>query len=224
MSLTEVVAGAKALLLDFDGPVCSVFAGYPAPRIAEELRGLLTERGIHVSTKTDSPHALYACAATRHRELAAWLDDELTEREMEAVLSAAPTMGAQDVVDAALSADLAVAIVSNNAAAAIRRYLDVRGLGSSVPLVIGRPHADPERMKPHPALVDAAVSALGVASETALFVGDSTTDMEAAQRAGVRGIGYAKAPERRSGLAEAGAAEVIDSMSELAHALKAASA
>src|SRR5688500_2318987 len=102
MTLTQVVAGVTALFLDFDGPVCSVFAGYPAPRIARELRDLLAARGINVPTDTDSPHALYVCAATRHPELAAWLDDELTEREVEAVLSAAPTMGTQDVIDAAL--------------------------------------------------------------------------------------------------------------------------
>jgi HAD superfamily hydrolase (TIGR01509 family) len=131
-------------------------------------------------------------------------------------------MGAQDVIDSALEADLPVAVVSNNAAAAVRRYLDARDLGGKVSLVIGRPHADPERMKPHPALVEAATSALGVLPGSALFVGDSTTDMEAACRAGVRGIGYAKSPERRLRLASAGAADVIDSMGELAHALKVA--
>lgn len=220
MTLDQVIAGATAVLLDFDGPVCSVFAGYSAPRIAGELRGLLSARGVQVPAEIDSPHTLYVWAATRHGELAAWLDDELTRLEVEAVFSAAPTVGAQDVIDAACGADLPVAIVSNNAATAVRRYLDMRDLRGRVSFVIGRPHADPERMKPHPALVDAAVSALGVAHRTALFVGDSTTDMEAACRAGVRGIGYAKAPERRARLAEAGASGVIDGMSELAYALK----
>jgi phosphoglycolate phosphatase-like HAD superfamily hydrolase len=46
--------------------------------------------------------------------------------------------------------------------------------------------------------------------------------MEAARGAGVRGIGYAKRPERRDQLADAGAAEVIDGMADLAHVLKAA--
>lgn len=38
-----------AVLLDFDGPVCSVFAGYPASRVAENLRVALTTRGIDVT-------------------------------------------------------------------------------------------------------------------------------------------------------------------------------
>jgi HAD superfamily hydrolase (TIGR01509 family) len=222
MTLAQVISAARALLLDFDGPVCSVFARYPAPRIADELRDLLATREVVVPPAMDSPHELFVWAAARRSELAGWLDDELTRREVEAVMSAAPTPGAQDVVDAASGMSLPVAIVSNNAEAAIRRYLDMHDLNGQVPLVIGRPYADPERMKPHPALVEAAVSALGIPPRTALFVGDSTTDMQAACRAGVRGIGYAKTPQRRSGLVEAGASAVIDSMSELAHALKVA--
>ena len=38
-TLADLV-GAGPLLLDFDGPVCSIFAGYPAPRVAAELVAL----------------------------------------------------------------------------------------------------------------------------------------------------------------------------------------
>jgi hypothetical protein len=36
------------LLLDFDGPICSIFAGYPAPRVAAELVALLDVEGVAV--------------------------------------------------------------------------------------------------------------------------------------------------------------------------------
>ncbi|MGH3586575.1 MAG: HAD family hydrolase, partial [Pseudonocardia sp.] len=189
MTLADVVAGATALLLDFDGPVCSVFAGYPSRQISHEMRSLLVDRGVRVSTETDDPHALYVWAATRHGELAGWLDDELTRREIVAVQTATETLGAREVIESAGAADLPVAVASNNAEAAIRRYLDVVGLGRQVALVVGRPYADPDRMKPHPAIIDAALAALGVERDNALFVGDSMTDMEAARRAGVQGIG-----------------------------------
>ena len=47
--LAELLAGTGPLLLDFDGPVCSVFAGYPAPQIAAQLGRLLQDNGIDVS-------------------------------------------------------------------------------------------------------------------------------------------------------------------------------
>jgi hypothetical protein len=45
-SLVELVSGAEALLFDFDGPVCRVFAGYTADTVAEDLRRSLSVRGI----------------------------------------------------------------------------------------------------------------------------------------------------------------------------------
>jgi hypothetical protein len=38
--------GTGPLLLDFDGPVCSIFAGYPAPRVTAELLALLGVGGV----------------------------------------------------------------------------------------------------------------------------------------------------------------------------------
>jgi HAD superfamily hydrolase (TIGR01509 family) len=222
MTLSQIAARATALLLDFDGPICGVFAGYSAPRIAHELRSLLVHRGIRVPAKIDSPHALYVWAATRHINLAEWLDDELTRREVEAVLSAVPTPGALDLIGAAHAARLPVGIASNNASAAIRKYLDMHGVNGQISCVVGRPHAAPQLMKPHPAILNAAVSELGATGLTTLFVGDSASDMEAARRAGTQGVGYAKAPDRRSRLAKAGAVVVVDSMGDLADALKGA--
>lgn len=33
--LRDAVANARVVLLDFDGPICSIFAGHPAPAVAE---------------------------------------------------------------------------------------------------------------------------------------------------------------------------------------------
>jgi hypothetical protein len=42
--LTDVFAAARYVLLDFDGPVCDVFAGTPAHDVAENLRAHLSAR------------------------------------------------------------------------------------------------------------------------------------------------------------------------------------
>jgi hypothetical protein len=39
-NLARILRPAEAVLFDFDGPVCSVFDGYPAQQITEELRKL----------------------------------------------------------------------------------------------------------------------------------------------------------------------------------------
>jgi hypothetical protein len=41
-ALAAIITRTRYLLLDFDGPVCSIFAGLPAPTVAEELRKLFT--------------------------------------------------------------------------------------------------------------------------------------------------------------------------------------
>ena len=46
------VIGHGPLLLDFDGPVCGIFAGYPAPRVARELIAALRAAGVDVPDAT----------------------------------------------------------------------------------------------------------------------------------------------------------------------------
>lgn len=43
--LQDVLRPVKHVLLDFDGPVCSVFAGLPAPEVAARLSASLAAPG-----------------------------------------------------------------------------------------------------------------------------------------------------------------------------------
>jgi phosphoglycolate phosphatase-like HAD superfamily hydrolase len=218
MNLKDILQSAEALLLDFDGPVCGVFAGYPARDIANEMRRSLANRGVN-SPEIGSPHELYTWAAMEHPAVAQWLDDFLTDREVSAVKVADPTEGADYALRQARAAGLPVAVVSNNAERAVRDYLGRHGLDSYISLVLGRPPAAPELMKPNPHLIRRAVDLLGVSPATAPLVGDSITDMQAAAHAHVPGVGYAKIPRRREPLAVAGSAVVVDSMTEIAEAI-----
>jgi phosphoglycolate phosphatase-like HAD superfamily hydrolase len=49
-----------------------------------------------------------------------------------------------------------------------------------------------------------------------VFLGDSTSDIEAAQAAGVRSIGYANKPGKNSRLIAAGAEAIIGALTGLA--------
>ena len=76
-------------------------------------------------------------------------------------------------------------------------------------------------MKPHPYPVLQALAALGADPTThagsAVLIGDSRTDVDAARAAGIRALAYANKPPKSRLLADADA--VITSLEPLAHAL-----
>ena len=63
-ALAAIVTRTRYLLLDFDGPVCSIFAGLPAPTVADQLRKLfIAERLSDRVKKTPDPIEVFICAA-----------------------------------------------------------------------------------------------------------------------------------------------------------------
>lgn len=217
--LAELLAGTGPLLLDFDGPVCSVFAGYPAPEVAAELLKLLRNNGIDlpeaVATEPDPLEVVRWTGRLGKPELTRTVDDALRAAELRAVPSAAPTPYAHDAIKAARQAGKPVAIISNNSAEAIAAYLTLHGLTAQVVTVIGRAYGQPELMKPNPEPVRRAVAALGTDPGACVLVGDSITDVEAALAAGVPCVGYANKPGKDSRLAAAGAHAVVTSMNDI---------
>ena len=220
MTAAELLEQAGALLLDFDGPVCSVFAEIPAAVVADQLRTVLADGGRtdlpeSVAASSD-PFDVLACAATfsdwdgRHVEAA------FTAHEVEAMTTAAPADGAHELIQAWHASGRPIAIVSNNSAAAISTYLDFHGLRPLINAVCARESADVRLLKPSPYLLNCAVKALGIAAERCVFVGDALSDVEAAKAAGVRSIGYANKPGKREKLIRAGADAITEVLAELA--------
>jgi beta-phosphoglucomutase-like phosphatase (HAD superfamily) len=76
-------------------------------------------------------------------------------------------------------------------------------------------------MKPHPYSLLTAVEMLNVQVSQAVLVGDSTTDIVAANHAGMLSIGFANKPHKLGTLSSAGATSIIEGnvgMAELAKA------
>jgi phosphoglycolate phosphatase-like HAD superfamily hydrolase len=207
------------VLFDFDGPICSVFAGYPAPVVARELREQLTRAGVDLP-QTDDPLEVLRLAAPLGPQVLVEIEDMLIAAERAAALTAAPTRGGEESISACVASGRSAAIVSNNSAAAVVAYLAARGISSpGSDLVVGRQYAKPHLMKPHPAPVLAVLAAVGVEPGDAVLIGDTVTDVEAAAAAGVLCIGYANKPGKRERLRKA--AVVIDDMGVLAEQLAA---
>ncbi|MGC4852269.1 HAD family hydrolase [Micromonospora sp. DT4] len=216
-ALTEIIGRARVVLLDFDGPVCRVFAQHSASTVAHELRRLLVDQAVTLPPDIladRDPLAVLRFTATLGRPAVVRLVDEaLSREEVTAARTAEPTPYGREVIVAAQQTGRRLAVVSNNSAASVHTYLNVRRLTSYVHPVIGRPTADPERMKPDPASVLDAIRELRADPAGCVFVGDSPSDIEAAHAAGIAAIGYANKPGKRERLAAADV--VIDSMADL---------
>ncbi|WP_245194864.1 HAD family hydrolase [Kitasatospora phosalacinea] len=213
----------KHVLLDFDGPVCSVFAGFPAPEVAQRLRRGLLAAGEQVPAPTETeadPLALLRLIAGARPDLAAATDRALATLETEAVRIGRPNAGGESVLHACARTGRSVSVVSNNASVAIEAYLTDRGLDGYVTGVFGRVLGDPSSMKPSPRLLLKAMDAVGSKPEECIFIGDAARDVEAGEAAGVPTIGYANKPGKDARLAAAGAVVIVDSMHLIAKALQ----
>lgn len=165
-----------AVLLDFDGPACSVFAGYPAPQVAAELVGVLYRRGIHVppdlASEPDPLEVLRRIEASGDQNAIRAVEDALCAAERQAVETAQPTPYGREVIVAARQAGSPVAAVSNNSAGAVSAYLAAHRLAIHVSPVVDRAYADPARMKPSPAPILRAVRAVGEPPNRCVLIGD----------------------------------------------------
>ncbi|MEO3874025.1 HAD-IA family hydrolase [Nonomuraea sp. B12E4] len=215
----EILRQTSAVLLDFDGPVCRVFAGLPAPIVATRLKDLVIGDGVALPSdiaELDDPLMVLQRTADIAPALVDKLETTLLASEVEAATTAESTPGVREFLRACGEAGRPVAIVSNNSRPAIETFLSLADLGEWVEAISGRPIGEPAQMKPHPGSTLRACKALGVEPEQAVLIGDSDFDMRAAQSAGTRSIGYASEPRKAESLIKAGAEAITDSMTELA--------
>ncbi|WFE62889.1 HAD family phosphatase [Micromonospora sp. WMMD714] len=221
--LDRLLAGVGALLLDFDGPVCSVFAGYPAPQVAAELVEVLRKHSVDVppdlAGEPDPLEVLRRVGATGDQDVTRAVEDALCAAERRAVETAEPTPYGREVIVAARQAGMPVAVVSNNSADAVGAYLAAHRLASCVSPVVGRAYSAPDNMKPNPAPILQAVRFLGKRPRRCVLIGDSLSDIEGSRAAGVQVIGYANRPTKVDEFQAARADVVIKSMVEIAEVL-----
>ena len=220
-ALSAVIARTRYLLLDFDGPICSIFAGLPASTVAEKLRKLFAEPLPDEIANTPDPIEVFCYSATVSDEMSARVEAEMSDLEVAAVATADPTPYVYEVIASARESGRTIAVVSNNSTRAVTAYLDHHGLSDGIALIVARTSYDPALLKPSPHLIDKAVRGLNADPAASTLVGDSLTDIEAAHSAGIASIGYANQPGKRENMTQAQAEAVITSMADLALSLRA---
>ncbi|MGH3709734.1 MAG: HAD family hydrolase [Pseudonocardiaceae bacterium] len=213
-SIRQSLSGAEVVLFDFDGPLCNVFAGLPAPTVARQLESL-TGR----TFDTDDPLEVIRQSAELGTVALAIVEDALVSAELQAVSRSVAEAGGVNALSACLASGFRVGVVTNNSALAVTAFLEILDLARSVAPVVGRVAGHPELMKPNPWPLLQALDELKVAPDRAVFVGDSTTDIEAASRAGIPCLALANKPHKVA-LFEGLGAVVISSMWDLAAAAR----
>jgi len=222
-SLTELLAPVTTLLLDFDGPICSIFAGLPASVVAERLRNLVESLGGSVPLNADTEHdpiAVFRSSGALGPDVARRVEAALRAAELEAVPTARPTPGSADLLRACAGVGIRVAVVSNNSTESVRAYLRMHGLADRVAVIAGRDDADMAHLKPSPFLVHRALAELGVKPLQSVLVGDSPGDVEAARMATVRAVGFANKPGKYQRLVAAGADAVFEDFGQIAAVIR----
>lgn len=205
----DLLARCRAILFDFDGPLCDMFAGKPAPEVAHQLE-YLAGQSHHTDDPLEVLRVAFALNATNREQV----EDELIRAEIQAVQISMPDIHGVRALRSFFERGRKTAIVSNNSSAAVWEFLESRHLSYTVETVIGRTYRHPELMKPDPWAINEALRSLDVESSRAVLIGYSMIDIEAARRARVHCIAFANKPEKRAAFASTGV-PVITSMAEV---------
>jgi phosphoglycolate phosphatase len=222
--LGEIITATRHLFLDFDGPICSIFAGLKPATIADKLRDVIISHAITPPAgieATSDPFDVFIYAASVSPDLGAEVEVAMTDLEVAAVPSAEPTPGVHAVISSCRESGRTLTVVSNNSDRAVRAYLTRHALDGQISTVVARTSPDPDLLKPCPHFLQQAITASKADPGTCTLVGDQLTDIDAARQAGTHSVGYANKPGKAEALTNAHAGAVITSLAPLALALRA---
>ncbi|MDP2717929.1 MAG: HAD-IA family hydrolase [Candidatus Micrarchaeota archaeon] len=200
---------------------------------AYRLRGLAaynllenTVEALHALSKENVPLAealsqpeKIPSAVTRHplldkKEWAQKLKTDFRRTDADHLSGIPPVARARQAL-ARLSGRHKIGVVSNSGSAFNRAWMQHWRMDRFVSAWIGEENVTAK--KPDPEGIQLCAKTLGVSSETAYFVGDSQTDMMAAQNAGVTGIGVLSGTATKAQLESAGAAATYQNLYEASH-------
>ncbi|MFC5220458.1 helix-turn-helix domain-containing protein [Streptomyces coerulescens] len=216
--LRQCFTQSQTILFSFDGILCRLFAGN-----VRSVSGHLVQAAGSLQLDADAyggadPVALLRSVVdSGSPEQVRRLDSILTTYETAAARRAEPLPGAAQLLGALSRGPWRLAVVTDHATAAVQTFLThLHPDNGRTPQlgVFGRPD-DPRLMKPHPHAIFLATSRLGGDRSRTLLIGESLADALAARAAGVQFIGVAAQQSHARRLKEAGAVNVVETLTTL---------
>lgn len=197
------------VLLDLDGPVVRLLPDPQHLRLAAAARRVARRHGPWPELDGLSDHVqVLRRVAEADRALAEQIEMLCAEAEDAAARRCPVRPDAARAVRQWVAEGRGVAVVSNNTLGAVRTVVRRAQLPPGVS-AHGRAAGGWDRLKPAPDLLVEALQRHGVPATRAVMVGDSVSDVQAADAAGVRAIGWAQQAQRARELTRAGATEVV---------------
>ena len=214
----------KLIIFDFDGTLVDsrslileshriVFArfGMPAPAPAHSL-SLVGKSLDVILTELAGPDAPIL-------EMVRAYDLLLPQLRADPAFAETPFPGAGDLLhELSRTADTVLGLATGHRSDTIAPALHALGWNQLFRTIQA---ADTAPSKPHPAMLLQALAATEVEARHAIFIGDTTFDMQMAQTAGLRSIGVSWGYHRVEQLLAAGAHHIVQSVDELKASIRA---
>lgn len=212
----------QAIVFDIDGTLVTFQFDVQGTRKA--LIDLLTSRGYDASglgLKSPTQSILEAAKAQAEAsgkseefdKLRAQIFSVLDEFEIASVDSTMVFPGTQQTLDYLRARGVRTAVMSNSGRKAAVRALEKAGILDRFEFVLTRDETF--TMKPRPDGILLAVQKLGLSADDVFYVGDSTYDIIASKRAGVKVVSVATGNYDEARLKAEGADQVIAGITEL---------
>jgi HAD superfamily hydrolase (TIGR01549 family) len=217
-TIAAILASSPNVLLDFDGPVCSVFGGLSNRDVADNLKSLFNPDLPTEVAETDDPFEVLRHSGTANRGTLEVVERQLKQLEVEAVATAPATPHAADTMEKLVESGHSLTIVSNNSADAIQVFLKLHDLRHLVSGISARTRQDPALLKPNPFLLELAIDSLHTEPGECVLVGDSVSDIQAARSTGTKIISFANKPGKRECFELLRPDAIVSHMSELVYA------
>ena len=213
--------GFEAVVFDLDGVLIDSRLNYQ--RMRETIRGLLREAGVELEGFEDLKiWEMLNIAHRRYMELggseADWrrlmrrIDEALSQIEIEALPRVKVNPEAPEVLSALRIRGLKIGVATRSCRIYAERSLQRVGLRRYIDALLARD--DVQHPKPDPRHLLDVIRLLKVEPSKVLYIGDTTTDLEAARGAGVHFLGLLTSSEWSRRLLEEGC-RVIESLGEL---------
>jgi len=213
------LSDVEGIVFDLDGTLLALGAA-PGAGLASWLARMPgvsqpheLARRVWVLTETPVNYAMLLLTRARlEPRLRAWIDRGRRLKGIARHEELAAIEGAPRAIEA-LAQRYALAVVTNRGRRDAVGFLERTGLSTHLRVVVTRD--DVWRLKPHPAPLRRAASALGLPVERTLLCGDMPVDMRAAHRGGALAVGVASGFCTEPELRRAGADWVLASVREL---------
>ena len=212
-----VIFDCDGTLVDSQHMICEAMrsafsaSGLPVPSRSHLVRHV----GLSVTVAMQAMTGLGDCQIVD--KLGADYRAAFTELRKEARLAEPMFPGAREAIGALSALDgVLLGIATGKSRRGVDRLLEREGLEGSFATIMT---ADDAPSKPHPAMIEQAMDAVGARAGETVMVGDTTFDILMARAASVAAIGVAWGYHERAELTEAGASAIVEDFDALLRVL-----